>query len=112
MTPVSWSADETERRSIVKSVLVLFAVALLASAVAAGTAAADGGPAPGAAVGWDGVRLPRGAVRYVALISGPRTVVAAVRVRDGRVVDYTNVKGGFGIPTVAWDGGTDGLARD
>ncbi len=95
-----------------KSSLALLVAALVASTAVAEIAAADGGPAPGVTIGWDGVRLPHGAVRYVAVASGPRTVVEAVRVRDGRIVNYTNLKGGFGVPSVAWDGSADGLARD
>lgn len=91
--------------------LVLGAV-LVAGATAPGAIAAKGGPAPDPLLGWDGVTAPGGAVRYVALAAGGRTTVAAVRVRDGRVLRYGPVPGVLGIPQVAWDGTSDGVSAD
>ena len=53
-----------------------------------------------------------GKVRYQALTAGPGTTVAAIRVRDGAVLRWTYLRGTFGIPAVAWDGSTGGLARN
>jgi hypothetical protein len=90
--------------------------AVVAAVAAAGFAAAAvgaaGGPSPGVQVGWDGLTAPNGKVRYVALVAGRVTVLAKVRVRGGRVVQYGYVKGYYGIPQVAFDGSTDGLTRD
>ena len=63
-----------------KKTLLAFVSVLAAAAAATGAAAADGGPSPGAMIGWDGVRGPGGAVRYVALPAGTSTTVAAIRV--------------------------------
>lgn len=85
------------------------AVAAFASDVAAG----DGGPSPGAMLGWDGVKGPGGRLRYVALPgSAASTTVATVRVRDGRVLTFRLVRGALGVPTVAFDGTTDGVSAD
>lgn len=90
----------------------LTALALALGVVASGSAA-KGGPVPDPLLGWDGVRSPDGAVRYVALRGGPHaTTVAAVRVRDGRVLRHGVVAGVLGIPQVAWDGTSDGISGD
>ena len=91
----------------------LTVAALAATAAFAATGAAgNGGPSPGTVAGWDGVVAPAGDVRYVAVPSGDRTVVAAVRVRGGRVVRWTSLPGQYGIPMVAYDGTTGGLSPD
>ncbi len=77
------------RRKIVAAGVVLAGAGLVAA-----SAAADGGPAPGPQLGWDGARSPDGAVRYVALPAGRSTTVASIRVRDGRVVRWSTVQGG------------------
>ncbi len=90
----------------------IVAAALAALAAAFGAAAARG-PAPGVLSGWDGVRAPGGAVRYVTLPGGAdTTVVAAVRVRDGRIMRNGVLPGVLGVPQVAFDGTTDGLSAD
>jgi hypothetical protein len=54
-----------------------------------------------------------GSTRYVALTAGARhTMVAAVSTRDGSVTRWAYLHGTFGIPAVAWDWSTGGLARD
>jgi len=58
------------------------------------------------------VRAPGADVRYVALATGSATTVAAVRVHDGRVLRWATVRGGYGIPAVAFDGSTGGLSAD
>jgi hypothetical protein len=89
-------------------------LAIILGAVCAGVAAADGGgPSPGVTWGSPGALDAKRAVRYVALDAGPgRTTVAAIAVRGGRVLRWGFVKGTFGIPQVAYDGSTSGLARN
>ena len=90
--------------------VVLFGAACL---VAAGSGAADGGPSPGAIVGWDGIKAPTGGIRYVALPGGvARTTIAVVRVDGGRIVRFNTVPGLVGVPQVAYDGSVDGLSAD
>ena len=82
-------------------------------AVAAGSSAADGGPSPGAVLGWDGVEDSTAGVRYVALPGGlARTTVAVVRLHGGRVVRFNSVPGLVGVPLVAYDGSVGGLTPD
>jgi hypothetical protein len=92
--------------------LLVVAAALAASGLATASAGADGGPAPSAQLGWDGARGPGGALRYVALPSAASTTVAAIRVRDGRVVRWATLAGGYGVPSVAFDGSTAGVSAD
>lgn len=96
-----------------RSIVCCVAVFVVLSAVAAGSGAADGGPSPGAVVGWDGIKAPAGGIRYVALPGGvARTTVAAVRVSGGRIVRFNTVPGLVGVPQVAYDGSVDGLSAD
>ena len=93
--------------------LRLIASALVVLALVTGTAlAAKGGPAPGVTVGWDGTVDSTGAVRYVALPAAKTTTIAAVRTSDGRVLRYGTIRGGFGVPLVAFDGTAEGVSRD
>ena len=92
--------------------LRLIAFALVPLALASGTAAAGGGPAPGIAAGWDGAVDLSGTTRYVAIPSDRTTAIAAVRTSDGRVLRYATIRGTFGVPVVAFDGTTEGLSRD
>jgi len=89
--------------------LLLVSLLLLAPAAAA---AADGGPSPGTTLGWDGILAPSGLVRYVALPAGSQTTLAVVRVHGGRVVNFLNVPGSFGVPRVTQNGDAGGLSRD
>ena len=73
---------------------------------------ATAGRRPGLCSGWGGVLAPSHAVRYVTFPSGRDTIVAAVRVDGGRIARWRVVRGAFGIPTVAFDGTTDGVSRD
>lgn len=96
-----------------KALMCLMSMVALAAGIVAQTSAADGGPGPGISWGWDGVRSPSSAVRYVALPGGATTTtLAAVRVRDGRVLRFTTIPGVVGIPLVAFDGATEGLSAD
>jgi len=86
---------------------------VIAAIVLVSGAHADGVlTSPGIATGWEGVRAPDGNVRYVALPGRRETIVAAVRVRGGRVVHWGVLSGGFGVPLVAYDGTTGGLSAD
>jgi hypothetical protein len=89
--------------------LLLVTLLLLAPATSAG---ADGGPSPGTTVGWDGVVSPDGLVRYVAIPGRTGTTLAVVRVHGGRVVNFLNVPGSFGVPLVTQNGEAGGLSRD
>jgi hypothetical protein len=87
-------------------------VAALLPAAAATVAHADGLPVLGIDVGGVGVVAPSGSVRYVTIPAGGRTVLAAVRVRDGRIVTSKVLPGTFTIPAVAYDGSVGGLSGD
>ena len=89
------------------------AVAAALIVVAPGTAG-KGGPTPDPLFGWQGVTSPSGTIRYVALgdFGHSTTTVATIRVEDGRVVGWGNLKGTVGIPLVTWDGTADGLSAD
>jgi hypothetical protein len=94
------------------SLALLFAL-VFASALAAGVARGDGSPyAPGLVQGADGVLTPDGKVRFVALGTPRSTVVAAIRVRTGRVVRSNVLRGFYGVPIVAWDNSTSGVSGD
>lgn len=95
-----------------RRLLFVFALATLATGWGTVAASGDGGPSPGVALGWDGVVAPSNDVRYVALPARRSTVVAAVRVRDGRVIRFGSVPGSWGIPLVTWNGTTAGLSPD
>ena len=98
---------------VMRSIVCCASLFALLCVVAAGSGAADGGPSPGAIVGWDGIKAPAGGIRYVALPGGAaRTTVAAVRVSGGRIVRFNTVPGLVGVPQVAFDGSVDGLSID
>lgn len=91
--------------------ILILAVAVAAVAVAG--ARANGSPySPGLVQGWDGVGAPDGTVRFMTLGTPRSTIVAAVRVRGGRVVRSRILRGVWGIPIVAYDGSTGGLSGD
>jgi hypothetical protein len=95
-----------------RSALVLGMFVLVASLTATG-AQADGSPyAPGLVQGASGVGAPDGAVRFVTLATSRSTVVAAIRIRSGRVVRSNVLRGFYGVPIVAWDGSTSGVSGD
>jgi hypothetical protein len=89
-------------------VLVLAALAATGAATANGQ---KGGPLT-VLNGGHGVVAPDGKVRYVALTTGRDTIVSFVRVHGGQVLGWRQLRGYFGIPQVAEDGTTDGIARD
>lgn len=92
--------------------LRLITFALVPFALASSIAAAGGGPSPGVMTGWDGTLDAARSVRYVAMPVARATIVAAVRTSDGRMLGYATIKGGFGVPVVAFDGTTEGISRD
>ena len=88
-------------------------VALASAVVCVAWASANGSPySPGLAYGWDGVRAPGAAVRFVTLDTARSTVVAAIRVHGGRVVRSRALTGFYGVPLVAYDGTAGGLSGD
>ncbi len=81
--------------------------ALAAPAVASGA----GGPVP-AMQGGPGVSVSGGAVNYVAVGVGRRTLVEQV-LRPGGGIGRTRLIGGrYGVPGVAYDNATTGLSAD
>ena len=95
-----------------KTLLLVIAVALV-SAVTAVAAKGDGSPyTPGLVQGADGVVSPDHRVRFVTLATPRSTVVAAIRIRTGRVVLTNVLRGFYGVPIVAWDNSTGGVSAD
>ncbi len=75
-------------------------------------ARADGGPAPSAMYGGDGIVSRHGGVRYVTLPANGDTALETVRMHDGRVLGFTVLHGSWGVPQVTWSGETGGLSSD
>jgi hypothetical protein len=97
----------------VKSIVALLVVLVVVIGFAAAEAGADGSPyAPGLVYGASGVRAPNGIVRYVTLPTARSTIVAAIRVRSGRVLRIRVLRGFYGIPIVSFDNSTGGLSPD
>jgi hypothetical protein len=90
--------------------LRLAALVLFCGLAGAGAAAAAG-PDPGVVQGT-GQGQFRGDVLYIANKVGQRTEVEALRRSTGQVLRHMFVRGNLGIPRVAFDGTTDGLAAD
>jgi len=90
------------------------ALATILGAAWAATAAADGGgPSPGPTWGSPGVVDHAHSIRYVALTAGARnTTTTSINTRNGNVTRWVYLKGSYGIPAVAWDWSTGGLARN
>jgi hypothetical protein len=97
-----------------KSLVTLAAIAAATMIATAGSGAGGGVvTSPGAETGWEGALAPGGQVRYIALVDdGRETIVAAVRVRGGRVVRWAHFRGAWGVPLVAYDGTKGGLTAD
>jgi hypothetical protein len=62
--------------------------------------------------GHTGVGIGGSSLRYVALPSGPDTVVQRVSASPWRVRSTIRVSGRYGIPGAAYDGSTTGLSAD
>jgi hypothetical protein len=87
--------------------------AILGAAWAAVAAADGGGPSPGPTWGSPGVVDRAHSIRYLALPAGAKnTLLIAVSTRDGNVARWKYLQGSYGIPAVAWDWSTGGLARN
>jgi len=89
---------------------VLVGIVVAATLVVVAPAAGDGAPGPGVLEGGDGVVW--GSKRAVAVPSVGWTTIAFVERRGGRLFTFTNIKGNWGIPQVAFDGSTDALRPD
>jgi hypothetical protein len=91
--------------------VVLTAAVVIACGIAAVPAATgDGLPGPGVLQGGDGVASRW--MRYVTVATGGGTTLLAIQRRSGRVVNYLNLNGRWGIPSVSYDGVTGGLSHD
>jgi hypothetical protein len=85
---------------------------ILAAAWAAVAAADGGGPSPGESFGWTGVVGPKGTFRYVTVPAGHGTLLEVVATKGGTVQRWRYLRGSFGIPLVAFDNSSGGLARN
>jgi len=90
--------------------LTLAALAVICAAAATPAASGNGGPSPGVRQGWDGIAAKN--VRYVTLTTAGWTTLAKIQRDGGRVLNWVNIKGTWGVPAVAFDGTTAGLTRD
>ena len=88
-------------------VLALMSAAALAVAA---PAAGDGGPPQNAVQGWDGAT--RGAIRYVAVPTPGWTSLQMIRRDGGRIMQWMNLKGNWGVPFVAPDATGEALLGD
>lgn len=90
----------------------LLLAGLVAAALAAPAALADGLPVLNVDVGSSGVAAPGGAVRYVTVNVGNQTVVEAIARRGGSIVRQQAWPGTWTIPAVAYDRSAGGLSAD
>ena len=88
----------------------VLAMVVAGALLAAGPAAGDGGPPQNAVQGWDGAT--RGALRYVAVPTPGWTSLQVIRRRGGRVLQWLNLKGSWGIPYITADAPGEALLRD
>ena len=94
-----------------QALTMLSAISAGALSLAVSGAGANGSPySPGLVDGWDGVRAGSGDVRYVTIGTARSTLVAAIRVRGGRVLRTRMLHGFYGIPIVTYDGTTGGVS--
>ena len=94
-------------------VAIAFVVVTIAAGTLATGASGNGSPySPGLTYGWDGVHAPGSDVRFVTLGTQRSTVVAAIRLRGGRVIRSWALRGFYGVPLVAYDGTPGGLSGD
>ena len=91
---------------------VVLALSAATAVAVAGAAGADGGPSPGISLGGNGVAGPGGRLRYVAVSTDRGTLVESIRVSDGHVIHWKEIRGFFGVPIVTSDGVTGGLSQD
>jgi hypothetical protein len=89
------------------------AAAVAALAVAAGaTAAWAAGISPGTITGGAGVPDRQAGVSYVAMASGERTTILAIRSSDGAVMRSRSLRAHYGVPLVTFNGDAGGLSAD
>jgi hypothetical protein len=94
-------------------VLLTTLTALVLAATLVGSAAGNGSSySPGLMHGWTGVLSPDGQLRYVTLDTAGASVVAAVQVRDGKVLQSRPLPTFYGVPLVAYDGTAGGVSGD
>jgi hypothetical protein len=93
----------------VRALGVCFAIA---AAFSAAGAAADGAPGPGIVQNGAGITSPDGSIRYLALNTASGTVLEAISVRGGALLNYVTLRGQLGIPSVTVTGTPAGLTRD
>jgi hypothetical protein len=88
--------------------------AVVAAAVLAPAAHADGQASPGVYQGWNGLVDQAHGVRFVALPAdrGRWTVLARIKLRGGSVTRYGSILGSYGIPGVTFRGDVGGLSPD
>src|SRR5919198_1889956 len=84
----------------------------LALGLVTAPAAFAAGPDPGVVLGDRGAVTRDGNTRYTAVSGLGTTTVFATRVRDGSVLRSATLRGGFGVPAVAFDGETGGVSGD
>jgi hypothetical protein len=89
-----------------------FALVVVAAAVLASGASADGLPVLGIDIGSDGVTTTTGPERYLTVPDGPITLVEAVQRNGGRLSNLARLRGSFTIPAVAYDSTAGGLSAD
>jgi hypothetical protein len=80
--------------------------AVVCSCVAAGgfvalSGAAAGGPPPGIVSDGNGITSPDGSLRYFALAGGTQTLLEAIRIQDGTLVNEAWLPGRYGIPAIS-----------
>lgn len=92
--------------------LAALGIGLVATAVTAGAAKADGLPVVGIEAGAAGVAAEGGAVRYVTLRAGGGTLLAKIAQSGGEVIRSAFLRDRFSVPVVAFDGSTSGLSND
>ena len=85
---------------------------VVAALVLASGASADGLPVLNVDVGASGVVVPGGALRYVTVTVGKRTVVEATRRDGGQIVRMNTFRGAWTVPAVAYDRSAAGLSSD
>jgi hypothetical protein len=91
------------RRFLGFTALFLFVFAPIATAD-------GGGPSPGVLEGAAGVGGP--GVNFVTVGDGTSTVLERVDVTSATVTGWVNLRGDWGVPTVAFDGTTGGLSTN
>ena len=72
--------------------LVLGRLPTGAAVAVAGAAGADGGPSPEISLGSNGVAGVNRRLRFVAVSTGRGTLVESMRVRDGRVMRWGEIR--------------------